>query len=158
HSEFAALHLPALAQAFRSNNSIMSTSVMMLNVISHTPYFSRFLRSDAGKGMAILHAKRMAAHPAVSSLQGEELGEATQFLSTLLVYQGREGISQGDIQALTPKLHRWKTERVDSGGVLQVSADRCRAQLSPNLCVVFRVTASEFYRMLTMDRCLALPR
>lgn len=108
--------------------------------------------------MAILHARRMAAHPADSPLQGEELGEATQFLSTLLVYQGREGISQGDIQTLTPKLHRWKTELVDSGGVLGVSADRCRAQLSPNLCVAFHVTASEFYHMLTMDRCLALPR
>lgn len=34
-SEFAALHLPSLTQAFISNTGIMNTSVMMLNTVSH---------------------------------------------------------------------------------------------------------------------------
>lgn len=101
-----------------------------------SPYFSRFMRSDAGKGLAILQTSRMAAHPDHSPLEGEELGEATQFLSTLLVYQGTDGISQQNIRTLTPKLTRWKRERVDPSGVLNLAADRCRNQLSPNLCVL----------------------
>lgn len=103
--------------------------------------------------MAVLHASRMTMHPADSSLESEELVEATQFLSTLLIYQGKEGISQKDIQTLTPKLLRWKTERVDSDEVLGLATDRCRDQLSPNLCVVSPRFIRLFYifRMLTTE-------
>ncbi|KAG5731775.1 hypothetical protein E4T56_gene812 [Termitomyces sp. T112] len=103
HYEFAAKYTPALVDKFRAKDEVLSSSVTLLNVISHTPYFIRFLQTPARQGIASLQAKRTAE--AVSLIDSMPSDEAT----------------------LIPKLKQWK--RHFPGTLASEASQRCIEQL-----------------------------
>ncbi|KAG6837822.1 hypothetical protein H0H93_016190 [Arthromyces matolae] len=93
HYEVAAKYLPALINKFRANEEVLTPTVTLLNVISHTPYFVRFLQTPAGQGIAVLQAERMAnAIAPIDSMPVDKIGEIGQFLSTLLVLEVMDAV------------------------------------------------------------------
>ncbi|KDQ28302.1 hypothetical protein PLEOSDRAFT_29855 [Pleurotus ostreatus PC15] len=128
YSELAAKHLPALADQLRADSSALSPSMTLMNTVSHTPYFARFLKTPGGQGIAALHVKHMAQDPTVGALDADSIGEATQFLSTLLLLQGIADVEQADKTALMPKLRSWV--QVYRGQFAAETSSRCIASLT----------------------------
>ncbi|KAJ7756185.1 hypothetical protein B0H16DRAFT_1538938 [Mycena metata] len=88
-SEVAAKYLPALVDLFRQKPEPISPVGMLINTISATPYFVRFLRSPAGNGIAAMQAKRIADSASeIIVMSVDDVGEIGQFLATLLLLQG----------------------------------------------------------------------
>ncbi|KIK05765.1 hypothetical protein K443DRAFT_130203 [Laccaria amethystina LaAM-08-1] len=107
-SELAAKYLPDLVQLFRSNSGVLSAPMTLLNVISYTPYFVRFLRSPAGQGIAALQTKRTAESAAeIDGMNAGEVAEITQFLATILLLQTTSEVDEADKKILVKKLRQW---------------------------------------------------
>ncbi|KAG6813761.1 hypothetical protein H0H92_007713 [Tricholoma furcatifolium] len=131
HHELAAKYTPALVEKFRATNEVLNSTVTLLNIISHTPYFIRFLRTPQGYGLAALQAKRMAeSASSIDSMPVDDIGEIGQFLSTLLVLQGRAGISDETKTILMSKMRVW--QRDFRGTLASETSGRCIAQLGDN--------------------------
>ncbi|KAF4598773.1 hypothetical protein EYR38_007181 [Pleurotus pulmonarius] len=127
-SGLAAKHLPALADQFRTDPSALSPSMTLMNTVSHTPYFARFLKTPGGQGIVALHVKHMAQDPDVGALDTDRIGEVTQFLSTLLLLQGMVDVEQADKTALMHKLRLWV--QVYRGQFAAGTSSRCIASLT----------------------------
>ncbi|KAK0486316.1 hypothetical protein IW261DRAFT_1454884 [Armillaria novae-zelandiae] len=89
---------------FRNSDVPWDSAAVMLNVISFTPYFVRFLKTEAGQ------AKRMVAskdsfNPSTQSLQ--IIAEVCQFMATLLVLEGTEQITADEQKSLEAMLAAW---------------------------------------------------
>ncbi|KAL0955721.1 hypothetical protein HGRIS_001939 [Hohenbuehelia grisea] len=105
----------------------------LLNVISYTSYFIRFLKTPEGYDITTLQAHRTAQEAEyMSMLNATEVGEAGQFLSTLLLLQGAAAVADEDRNILIPKLRQW--QRSFNGLASDVS-ERCLAILTddPNM-------------------------
>ncbi|KAJ6469058.1 hypothetical protein C8R47DRAFT_989790, partial [Mycena vitilis] len=132
YSEVAAKYMPALADLFKQRAEPLSSVASLINAISPTPYFIRFLRSSAGEGLAALQAKRVAdAADEINTMGVDEVGEIGQFLSTILLLQGVQDVAEEDKATILQHLPAW--ERRFPGRLAAETADRCRAilQCSP---------------------------
>ncbi|KAJ7718602.1 hypothetical protein DFH07DRAFT_332989 [Mycena maculata] len=126
YSEVAAKYLPALMDLFRQTPEVISLVSTLVNVISTTPYFIRFLRSPAGEGIAALQAHRVAnAVTEIPSMSVDDVGEIGQFLSSLLILQGIQDVSAEDKAILLQHLPSW--ERQFRGRLASETAGRCIA-------------------------------
>ncbi|KII95600.1 hypothetical protein PLICRDRAFT_34515 [Plicaturopsis crispa FD-325 SS-3] len=123
HAELAAKHLPALVKAFRENDGALNSSASMVNVLTASAYFVRFSRMPESAGIVGLQAHRMATDPNVSSYSVDDIGEITQFLSTLFVLMGTFEVTDDDKKALLPRLKSWS--RTYRGRLASEASDRC---------------------------------
>ncbi|KAJ6520620.1 hypothetical protein DFH09DRAFT_1373358 [Mycena vulgaris] len=124
YSEVAAKYLPALVDIFRQRPEALGSVTTLINVISTTPYFIRFLRTPAGEGIASLQAKRVAgAVDAISMMSVDDVGEVGQFLSSVLLLQGVQDVAQEDKEILLQHLPIW--ERKYRGRLASETASRC---------------------------------
>ncbi|KAJ7160916.1 hypothetical protein C8R46DRAFT_1105960 [Mycena filopes] len=129
YSEVAAKYLPALTDKFRERPEIIGTAGMLINTISATPYFVRFLRSPAGAGLAAMQAKRVAnSVNEIPMMSVDNIGEIGQFLATILLLQGIEEVADEDKAILLQHLPIW--ERRFRGRLASETAGRCLALLS----------------------------
>lgn len=129
HHEFAAKYLPDLVQLFRSNSGVLSAPTTLLNVISYTPYFVRFLRSPAGQGIAVLQTKRTAESAAeIDNMNADDVAEITQFLSTILLLQPTPEVDEADKKILVKKLRQWAPKF--PGRLASNTCERCLALLT----------------------------
>ncbi|KAF4563121.1 hypothetical protein EYR36_003560 [Pleurotus pulmonarius] len=129
HSEVAAKYLPALADKFRNETGALNPAMTLLNVISYTPYFVRFLKTPGGQGIAGLQTKRTAEDAAdIEKMDVDRVGEVGQFLATILLLQGTADVDEADKRALIPKLKVW--ERSFRGRLASETSGRCIAILA----------------------------
>ncbi|KAJ7468462.1 hypothetical protein FB451DRAFT_1256285 [Mycena latifolia] len=129
YSEVAAKYLPALVDIFRQRNEALGSVTTLINVISTTPYFIRFLRTSAGEGIASLQAKRVAnAVDEISTMSVDDVGEIGQFLSSVLLLQGVQDVAEEDKATLLQHLPIW--ERNYRGRLASETASRCLALLN----------------------------
>ncbi|KAF7326610.1 hypothetical protein MVEN_02597700 [Mycena venus] len=128
-SEVAAKYLPALVDLFRQRPEALGSVTTLINVISTTPYFIRFLRTPAGEGLAALQAKRVASYvDKISTMNADEVGEIGQFLSSILLLQGVQGVTEEDKAILLQHCPTW--ERRFPGRLASETAGRCLALLT----------------------------
>ncbi|KAL0955722.1 hypothetical protein HGRIS_001939 [Hohenbuehelia grisea] len=128
HCEVAARYLPELVHAYRMCTGPINPPMTLLNVISYTSYFIRFLKTPEGYDITTLQAHRTAQEAEyMSMLNATEVGEAGQFLSTLLLLQGAAAVADEDRNILIPKLRQW--QRSFNGLASDVS-ERCLAILT----------------------------
>jgi len=129
HYELAAKYLPDLVQLFRSNSVVLSAPMTLLNVISYTPYFVRFLRSPAGQGIAALQTKRTAESAAeIDGMNADEVAEISQFLATILLLQTTPEVDEADKKILVKKLRQWA--HMFPGRLASNTCERCLALLT----------------------------
>ncbi|KAJ7590605.1 hypothetical protein C8J56DRAFT_1046860 [Mycena floridula] len=129
HYQFSATFLPVLVQRFKDTPEVLSGLTTILNVITYTPYFVRFSRSPAGQGLAGIQAKRMAGSiPQIQTMDVDQVGELGQFLSTLMVLQGIQDISDEDKSLLLPHIKTWQSKF--PGRLAAETSERCLALLS----------------------------
>jgi hypothetical protein len=96
----------------------------------HSPYFVRFQRTPAGSGLAAIQAKRMAAAPVSTVLDIDTVGEITQFLATLLVFQGISDVTEEGKKALSKKLDQWLRTYRGTGRTAEAASERCKTLLT----------------------------
>ncbi|KAJ7026695.1 hypothetical protein C8F04DRAFT_1045389 [Mycena alexandri] len=129
YSEVAAKYLPALVDIFRQRPEPISPVGMLINTISASPYFVRFLRSPAAEGIAALQAKRIANSASeITMMSVDDVGEIGQFLATLLLLQGVQDVADEDKAILLQHFPTW--ERKFSGRLASETAGRCLALLT----------------------------
>ncbi|PBK73993.1 hypothetical protein ARMSODRAFT_951537 [Armillaria solidipes] len=133
YHELAAKYMPSLVEKFRSSVVPWDSAAVMLNVISFTPYFVRFLKTSAGEGLSAVQAKRMVAsrdsfNPSTQSLQ--VIAEVCQFLATLLVLEGTEKITTDEQKSLEAMLAAWL--RGMPPVFASETCERCLSLLSPD--------------------------
>ncbi|KAJ7115565.1 hypothetical protein C8R43DRAFT_1038838 [Mycena crocata] len=129
YSEVAAKYLPALVEIFRKRPEVLGSATTLINVISITPYFIRFLRTPTGQGLAALQVKRVAsAATEIGSMSVDDVGEIGQFMSTILLLQGIQDIAAEDKSILLHHLPIW--ERKFRGRLASETAGRCLALLT----------------------------
>ncbi|KAF9016110.1 hypothetical protein BDZ89DRAFT_1022994 [Hymenopellis radicata] len=110
YHEFAAKYLPALVEKYRASDDVFSVAALMLNNITFTPYFVRFINTPTAAGLAALQVKRIldgkdAFNP--QTVSHTEIAELGQFLSTLLVLQGLDDIPADDRKKLFDQILQW---------------------------------------------------
>ncbi|KAF8172793.1 hypothetical protein K438DRAFT_1920986 [Mycena galopus ATCC 62051] len=129
YSEVAAKYLPSLVDLFKQRPEVLGSVTTLINVISTTSYFIRFLRSPAGAGIAALQAKRVATSvEEISTTNADEVGEIGQFLSSLLLLQGVQDVTEEDKTILLQHFPTW--ERRFPGRLASETAGRCQALLT----------------------------
>ncbi|KAK0241227.1 hypothetical protein EDD85DRAFT_818116 [Armillaria nabsnona] len=133
YHELAAKYMPSLVEKFRASDVPWDSAAVMLNVISFTPYFVRFLKTSAGEGLSAVQAKRMVAsrdnfNPSTQSLQ--VIAEVCQFLATLLVLEGTEKITTDEQKSLEAMLAAWL--RGMPPVFASETCERCLSLLSPD--------------------------
>ncbi|KAJ7452172.1 hypothetical protein B0H11DRAFT_2074643 [Mycena galericulata] len=129
YSEVAAKYLPGLVDVFKRTPEVVSPVSTLINTISTTPYFIRFLRSPAGAGLAALQANRVANNvDEIPTMSVDDVGETGQFLSSLLLLQGTQDVSAEDKAILVQHLPDW--ERKYRGRLASDTAGRCLALLN----------------------------
>ncbi|KDQ08254.1 hypothetical protein BOTBODRAFT_38086 [Botryobasidium botryosum FD-172 SS1] len=113
HHELAAKHLPTLMRMYRDSSIPNNAAMMLINSVSHTPYFVRFLQLAENADVCVIHARR-TAYATFSAVPPHDLAdtvaETCQFLSTLLVLQNTVGLAAEDKLALTRKLRAWSQQ------------------------------------------------
>lgn len=98
------------------------------------------MRTSAGHDIAAIQASRTAAEASAigSSMDVNDVGEIGQFLATLLVLQGVDGISEADKNTLIPNLRQWRKKF--AGRLASDTSERCLAMLENDRWVVkFRI-------------------
>ncbi|KAJ6524531.1 hypothetical protein B0H19DRAFT_1200169 [Mycena capillaripes] len=129
YSEVAAKYLPGLVDLFKQRPEALGSVTILINVISTTPYFVRFLRSSAGEGLAALQAKRVAsAVDEISTMSVDEVAEVGQFLSSILLLQGVQDVAEEDKAILLRHLPNWEIKY--RGRLASETAGRCIALLA----------------------------
>jgi len=107
HHELAAKHLPALMTAYRALSTPTNAPMVLMNVISYTPYFVRFIVLPENTDLSLLLLQRIANSEIVSSDMQETIAELCQFVATVLMLQSRNGLSKEDLNAVINKLRHW---------------------------------------------------
>ncbi|KAF7300260.1 Succinic semialdehyde dehydrogenase [Mycena kentingensis (nom. inval.)] len=129
YSEVAAKYLPALVQLWRERDDVIGSAPMLINALSTTPYFARFLRSPAGEGLAAMQAHRVALCSSNSdTFTIDYMTEITQFLSTLFLLQGIDGVAEQDKATLLQDLPAWAAR--GRGRLLEETVERVTGMLS----------------------------
>ncbi|KAK0459188.1 uncharacterized protein EV420DRAFT_1538791 [Desarmillaria tabescens] len=110
YHELAAKYMPSLVEKFRTSDVPWGSTAVMLDVISFTPFFVRFLQTSAGQGLSAVQVQRMIAsrnsfNPSTQSLH--TIAEVCQFLATLLVLEGTEKITADEQKSLEEMLSGW---------------------------------------------------
>ncbi|KAF8910808.1 hypothetical protein CPB85DRAFT_1304717 [Mucidula mucida] len=108
--EFTAKYLPALVEKYRASDAVLGVAALILNNITFTPYFVRFINSPAGAGLAALQVKRILEGKDTFNPQtvaDTEIAELGQLLSTLLVLQGVDDIPADDQKKLYDQILQW---------------------------------------------------
>lgn len=101
----------------------------LLNIISYTPYFVRFLRSPAGQGIAALQAKRTAESAAeIDGMDANDVLETILFLSTILLLQTPQEVDEADKEILVKKLQQWA--QMSPSRLVSSACERCLALLT----------------------------
>lgn len=90
------------------------------------PYFARFCTVPAGTDITTIQANRTAGAN-LTSRDVDEVGEISQFLSTLFVLQGIDAVDDGVKATLIPKLEECK--RIFRGRLASKASERCLALL-----------------------------
>ncbi|KAG1735904.1 uncharacterized protein EDB91DRAFT_543782 [Suillus paluster] len=106
NSEFCAKYLPALVDAYNTQDTAFNVPMRMLNAVTHLPYFARFLLTTARSSICKAQAHRMVTM-SLDPADPVFVVEMCQFLSTLLALQGTNSVSEEDKQVLLPKLRQW---------------------------------------------------
>ncbi|KAJ7190500.1 hypothetical protein GGX14DRAFT_483095, partial [Mycena pura] len=102
---------------------------MLIEALTATPYFIRFLRSEAGAGIAALQAKRVAgAIDAIGKMSNDDIGDITELLSMLFLLQGEQDVAAEDKAILLKHLTLWEG-RLDGTLAMSKSARTCREYL-----------------------------
>ncbi|TFK45098.1 hypothetical protein BDQ12DRAFT_642268 [Crucibulum laeve] len=123
HHQTAAKYLPALMEKFRTSSGPLNGPMALINSISYTPYFIRFCRLDASKGLAVIQTKRVAAAiDEILTMTPNDAGSIGQFLATILLLQGTGDVDPKDSKILLPKLKLW--QRRFSGRLAEDTAFR----------------------------------
>ncbi|KAF7373497.1 hypothetical protein MSAN_00559600 [Mycena sanguinolenta] len=136
YSEVAAKYLPSLVDLFRQRPEALGSVTTLMNVLTTTPYFIRFLRSPAGAGLAALQAKRVASSDKeISAMNADEVGEVGQWLWTLLLLQGVQDVAEEDKTILLQNLPIWG--RKFPGRLASDTTGRCQALLNDDPSVLF---------------------
>ncbi|KZV74478.1 hypothetical protein PENSPDRAFT_601290 [Peniophora sp. CONT] len=149
--EMSAKYLPQLVEYWRGDESgPMPPAARAMNVASYTPYFVRFLNSPAGEGLAALHTKRVAqfADDLTKQAIPDRVAEANQFLATLLLIQGPDGVDPADKQALLPKLKTWKNMPIFRGRLASEASDRVLSLLTNNRVLEMQMVKTMLLRSL----------
>ncbi|KAJ7619362.1 hypothetical protein FB45DRAFT_930568 [Roridomyces roridus] len=129
YCEVIAKYMPALADVWRRATEAVTPAGTLINAASTTPYFVRFLRSPDGADIAAIQAQRVAAAvDRVPSMPLDHIAELGQFLSTLFLLQGTQGVSAEDKSILVQHLPQW--ERRYDGVLAGETAGRCLALLT----------------------------
>ncbi|KAF8631339.1 hypothetical protein AX15_002454 [Amanita polypyramis BW_CC] len=122
--ELTAKYLPRMVEKFQSSSGPVNTASALINYVSDTPHFVRFLHLQGGQGLLHLVVKRIIGPEDFrAGLDEEEIAETCQFLSTFLVIQGQESINEEDKRKLMEKLNRWHD--LFSDKFAGSTADRC---------------------------------
>ncbi|KAK7014202.1 hypothetical protein R3P38DRAFT_3001621 [Favolaschia claudopus] len=130
HSQVAAKYLPSLIDLYRERDQVISSASTLINVITASPYFVRFLRTPGGNGIAALQTKRAAASidQIDTTFNADSVAEIFQFLGTLLLLQGVQDVAPEDKAILLR--HLPNCERKFVGRLASETAGRCMALLS----------------------------
>ncbi|KAH6910221.1 hypothetical protein BKA70DRAFT_1272516 [Coprinopsis sp. MPI-PUGE-AT-0042] len=123
--EFAAKYMPVLVEKFKLEHDIMEGPSILLNRVSYTPYYVRYLKTpDAGE-ITSNFASRIArlTDDDASGLPRDRVAEIGQFFATLLVLQGQSGISVDTKKAVIDRFKSWG--RQWRGTFAQDTSDRC---------------------------------
>ncbi|KAJ7875730.1 hypothetical protein B0H14DRAFT_2343023, partial [Mycena olivaceomarginata] len=128
----AARYLPGLVNLFKQTPGLLNCVTTLMNVISTTPYFVRFLRSPPGDGLAAFQVKRVAgAVDEISTMSADDVAEVGQFLSSVLLLQGIQDVAEDDKAILLLHLPIWGGKYPDR--LASETAHRCIALLGgPN--------------------------
>ncbi|KAJ6598650.1 hypothetical protein B0H10DRAFT_2085252 [Mycena sp. CBHHK59/15] len=144
--------MPALVDIFRQRSHVLNSAATLMNSVSTAPYFTRFLRTPAGAGIAALQAKRVAnSANEISNMGADDVAEICQFLSTILLLQGLADVEDGDKTVLLQHLQSW--EQRFGGRLASETAGRCLALLTDD--PVMRPMMEEVKQMLEskLDKC-----
>ncbi|KAJ2918272.1 hypothetical protein MD484_g2141, partial [Candolleomyces efflorescens] len=127
--ELAAQHLPAMTQKYIDDPEVIGKVATLINSITYTPYFARFVKTDAGKHFVPIQTKRIAqlTDEDASKLTQDQVAEVGQFYATLLLLQGQDEISEDDRKAAISRLTKW--QRASSGTFAEETLERCLAAL-----------------------------
>ncbi|RXW23172.1 hypothetical protein EST38_g2714 [Candolleomyces aberdarensis] len=148
--ELAAKHLPELTEKYANDPEVIGRTATLINTISYTPYFARFVKTDAGKDFVPVQTKRIAqlTDEDASKLSRDQVAEIGQFYSTLLLLQGQDGISEDDKKATVSRLTKW--QRAYSGTFAEETLERCLAALGGNKGYVLDVYTLPRHRTIAL--------
>ncbi|PFH47362.1 hypothetical protein AMATHDRAFT_152229, partial [Amanita thiersii Skay4041] len=124
-SEFAAKYLPQLVNQFHTSEGPVNTAMTLLNNISDTSYFLRYLRLPEAQTLVNIQARRtVLSSDSVDSFRYDDLGAAFQFLFTLVLLQGPHCMTEADKYALIVKAKHWYTVYRGTGYQIEGSCIR----------------------------------
>ncbi|KAL1691876.1 hypothetical protein GGG16DRAFT_52814 [Schizophyllum commune] len=124
HCRFAAEYLPRAVEKWRNSEDVLCPPVMLLSEIDWCPYVLRFLLLKDNQDLVVTQFNRtLQAADAIDGMEMEELDRVMHVLCTLLLVQGRLGISEADAEAFTPRLRAWERRYPDD--LNRNTAERC---------------------------------
>ncbi|KAL1719754.1 hypothetical protein EV715DRAFT_263077 [Schizophyllum commune] len=124
HCRFSAEYLPRAVEKWRNSEDVLCPPVMLLSEIDWCPYVLRFLLLKDNQDLVVMQLNRtLHAADAIDGMEMEDLERVMHVLCTLLLVQGRLGISEADAEAFTPRLRAW--ERRYPHDLNRNTAERC---------------------------------
>ncbi|EIW75128.1 hypothetical protein CONPUDRAFT_147299 [Coniophora puteana RWD-64-598 SS2] len=121
---FAAKYLPEAVAAFKAQLEAYCPPMVVINVVTTTPYFIRFSRLPGGRDLAAIMASKVAAIPLDRTDIQEDIAAAIgQFLATLLAVQGVESVSGEDREKVLKLFRKWSNKF--SGSFAEETLGRC---------------------------------
>ncbi|KAL1719749.1 hypothetical protein EV715DRAFT_198292 [Schizophyllum commune] len=134
YAQYAAKYMPQTIQKWRESQYVMAAAPLLLNELSHTPYFMRLALLPENQDLVAMQVRRtLADADTVQTLESEEVIRVLQFLSTLLLVQGTDNIPSEDKTALVARLQVWKRRfsHILAGEI----AERCLGIINEDMCV-----------------------
>ncbi|KAI0346136.1 hypothetical protein BDW22DRAFT_1425659 [Trametopsis cervina] len=125
--ELAAKYLPQLVERWRADDSgPLTPSMRIINVISYTPYFIRFLGTPAGRGIAALHLHRVLqfSEALTDASDADSIAEVNQFLATMLLVQGIADVDAEEKKAVLVPLRAWVRKPAFRGKLASDASER----------------------------------
>ncbi|KAF7300259.1 hypothetical protein MKEN_01350000 [Mycena kentingensis (nom. inval.)] len=138
YCEVAATYLPELVDLWRQSTDGYSSVIELMNAVSTSPYFVRFMRSEAAVGLVYHHAHLVATNfTKLSTMTMDEIASTAQLLWTLLVLQaeGIDEVADADKNILVARMPEWV--RKYPGRSMSEVAERCIGILTKQPAMVF---------------------
>ncbi|KAI0091336.1 hypothetical protein BDY19DRAFT_935212 [Irpex rosettiformis] len=158
--ELAAKHLPELVTKFRSDDSgPLTPTARVINVISYTPYFIRFLSTPPARSpsLASLYTHRVSQHSQSLSASSnpDDVAETCQFLATLLLVQGTDDIQKQDKDSLLPVLRQWVKRPAFRGRLASDASERVVWLLTGDRSMAQPLSMVRNHLIAPLEKCSA---
>jgi hypothetical protein len=104
------------------------------------------MSTPAAGGLAAIETKRIAqVTDALSAeLEQDQIAETGQFYAMLLIFQGHDGIDEGDKAAAVARLLKWKEQY--NGTFVEETMERCLGALNNDRGYVILVSLTNYSR------------